>query len=102
MSTWAEGKTYDYYGRPLVCARRFFVGQTELVALHWPAVAPALPEPFIRTARALAPCVLPIVTETLGGVTHPETCHHDWYPTLTASGGPNDGLRCCSGCGGAA
>ena len=95
MSTWIEGKTYDYYGQPIVCVRRFFEGPLEMVELQ------AYGGSCIRAARTLAPCVVPKVTETLGGVCRPDACHHDWYGTVRANAGPHAGMLCCEGCGGA-
>lgn len=107
MSTWVEGRRYSYYGEPLLCVRRYFEGPLELVDLCFAeevAVvgmenASAVSPVFTRTARTLAPCVLPRVTETLGGVTRPESCHHDWYGRVTADAGPHAGQSCCEACG---
>ncbi len=105
MSTWVEGRTYDYYGTPLVCRRRFFVGALEHVELSGlDSLAPdgsvAESARFIRTARALAPCVTPRVTETLGGVLRADCCDHRHYGRVTANAGPHAGRVCCDACGG--
>lgn len=99
MSRWEPGGAYDYYGQALWCVRRFFVGPLELVELAWVVAVGDDPQPFVRTARALAPCVKPQVTETLGGVTAPAFCHHDWYGRTLADTGPHAGETCCEACG---
>jgi hypothetical protein len=95
MSRWEEGRAYDYYGETITCARRWFDGPLEMVEL----LPPSIDGPCIRTARALAPCVVPQVTETLGGVTRPDACHHDWYGRVLADAGPHAGQLCCEACG---
>lgn len=105
MTTWVEGRTYDYYGAPLTCVRRYFEGTLELVDLAFPiaavAVAEGCSQHFTRTARTLAPCVKPEVTETLGGVLRADACaHHESFARVTANAGPNAGKLCCSACGG--
>lgn len=104
MSTWVDGRIYDYYGRQLRCLRRFFIGPLEHVELVDEVLAAAAGGPaespsFVRTARALAPCVLPRVTETLGGVTAPEFCNHDEHERVRANAGPHLGRLCCEACG---
>lgn len=103
MSTWTAGRTYDYYGVPLVCARRWFDGALEMVDLRHARAATRDGDPppqiFSRSARALAPCVKPRVTETLGGVTRPETCPHERYARVVANAGPHSGAECCEACG---
>lgn len=107
MSTWVEGRVYDYYGTPVRCVRRFFVGPLEHVELEHADARIAVgaePTPLqrcVRTARALAPCVVPRVTDTLGGVCRPDACHHDWYAAVRADAGPNAGRVCCTSCGAA-
>lgn len=75
MSTWIVGRSYDYYGRRLTCTRRWFErdGRLEMVELQddvvlMPDGSEIRQAPFVRTGLALAPCVLPRVTETVGGV----------------------------------
>ena len=149
MSTWEEGRTYDYFGQPIVCVRRFFVGRMEHVIV-WSAPgvrvvsdggyfghlartqaiacalddvrpppldehcerwlrgdfaddprSPGLHSPsgfWCRTARTLD-CVKPRITDTLGGVTRYDACHHDWYRSIIANAGPFAGRRCCTACG---
>lgn len=104
MSTWREGRTYNYYGTAIVCVRRWFEGPMEMVELKPPdaVTADGTVVSFtscIRTACTLAPCVVPKVTETLGGVCRPDACHHKWYPTVRANAGPNEGRVCCTSCG---
>ena len=103
MSTWVEGRSYDYFGDQLVCVRRYFEGSLELVGMAFvvPAVVGAEPasEVFTRTARTLAPCVFPRVTETLGGVTRADACDHRYYGRVRANAGPHAGLECCDACG---
>lgn len=99
MSVWQPGRTYDYFGVPIVCLRRWFEGPLEMVDLAQVVAAPATATPFTRTARALAPCVKPRVTETLGGVLNFAFCDHRHHPRVVANAGPNGGLECCSGCG---
>lgn len=101
MSVWRAWRTYDYYGTPIRCVRRWFDGTLEMVDLVYAAHSTDGPDVLTRTARTLAPCVRPRVTDTLGGVTRPSACDHAWYGALIADAGPNAGLRCCSACGGA-
>jgi hypothetical protein len=109
MSVWIEGHRYNYYGRTLLCVRRYFEGCLELVDLASEEAlrlfadgATAAESPtFTRTARALAPCVLPRVTRTLGGVTRPDRCDHRYCEHFEADAGPNAGRVCCALCGGA-
>ncbi len=106
MSTWIEGRTYDYYGQPLTCLRRYFDGALELVDLTFYVEAPAEPESFTRAALTLAPCVIPRVTETLGGVLRPDACRHEQSlagepARLIANAGPFAGHECCALCGSA-
>lgn len=99
MSVWQPGSTYDYYGQPVICVARYFAGNMEMVDLAVPVAAGEALTTFTRTARTLAPCVSPRVTETLGGVTRAEFCHHDWYGSHRANAGPHNGLVCCEACG---
>lgn len=99
MSTWQAGRMYYYYGDPLICWRRFFEGNLELVEFAHPVAIGESLSTFTRTARALAPCVMPVVTETLGGVTNPSTCDHRDYGNLRANAGPHRGHMCCEACG---
>jgi hypothetical protein len=97
MTVWREGATYDYYGQAIACVRRYFVGPLEHVDLAFVGQR-AQPQVFTRTARALAPCVRPRVTATLGGVSSPASCEHD-YVTIVADAGPHAGAVCCVACG---
>jgi hypothetical protein len=103
VSVWVEGRAYDYYGKRIVCARRYFQGPLELVDLAFESAAVAgggaRPPVVTRTAHALAPCVLPRVTETLGGVRAPGHCDHRHYRRVTADAGPHVGAVCCEACG---
>jgi hypothetical protein len=104
VSRWQEGLTYDYYGVPLTCVRRYFDGPLEMVELRPPTQTPGdvlacASEPIVRTARTLAPCVKPRVTETLGGVTNRDYCDHRGFGRVVADAGPNAGKECCDGCG---
>lgn len=103
MSRWVEGRCYDYGNTPVLCVRRWFDGPLEMVDLaHLQAAVvggEAKHETFTRTARALAPCVIPRVTATLGGVTVPGSCEHAQYPRVMADAGPNAGHVCCEACG---
>jgi hypothetical protein len=110
VSTWVEGKVYDYYGKHIRCMRRWFDGALEMVSfLPWPQHSDRFPSivaeyaatavPFERTARTLAPCVRPPVTETLGGVLAPWACEHEFTGRVVADAGPYAGRVCCSGCG---
>lgn len=102
MSTWVEGGRYRYYDvGDLVCMRRYFEDSLEMVDLAFAVEAPRAPEVFTRTARALAPCVVPRVTETLGGVRRADACDHRGYPRVLANAGPHAGHQCCEACGGA-
>ncbi|MFA7295652.1 MAG: hypothetical protein WC211_00530 [Dehalococcoidia bacterium] len=96
MSTWQEGRVYDYYGTPILCERRYFVGSVETVDLSSGG------KTITRTARALAPCVTPRVTTTLGGVLSADYCDHRTYGRATADAGPHAGAVCCIACGGVA
>lgn len=119
MSTWHVGRTYNYYGRELRCVGRYFDRLLEIVALQnadepWDGQMPPyradllnvcgmIPghPAFFRAARTLAPCVLPRVTETLGGVMNAAFCRHDLgKERLIADAGPNAGKLCCGLCGG--
>lgn len=109
MSTWEIGRRYDYYGTPIVCVARYFDGALEMVDLAFvrtaqaPGGEAAMSESFTRTALALAPCVRPRVTETLGGVTRCDLCSHDGgverRPLVVANAGLFVGLPCCPLCG---
>lgn len=105
MSTWQVGRVYDYYGTPIRCVRRWFDGALELVALQYVGLgdvvgAGAEPHPFVRTARALSVCVVPRVTETLGGVYRGDACEHlERYGRVLADAGPHAGKVCCMACG---
>lgn len=109
MSRWREGATYRYLGRDeIVCARRYFDGALEMVDLRYAAPVAAAPdgsavepEVFTRTARTLAPCVVPRVIDTLGGVCRPDACDHRYGgEPLLADAGPHAGRLCCRSCGG--
>jgi hypothetical protein len=111
MTTWIEGRVYNYYGAPIVCMRRYFEGALELVDLVYqePLAAGEVvrsPAFNVRTASALAPCVVPRVTETLGGVMHPVACDHHQGVSgeparVRANAGPFNGRECCQLCGSA-
>lgn len=112
MSVWIEGKVYDYGGTQIICLRRWFNGPMEMVDLASPTdpraatsyTASVDDPPFagvcVRTALALAPCVRPKVTNTLGGVLAPWGCDHRHYRHITADAGPRAGKVCCTACGG--
>lgn len=93
--TWKQGQVYDYYGAKLRCTNRWFDGALEMVLLCYESNEFG----FVRCARTLARCVIPRVIDTLGGVTRPDKCHHDWYGKVTADTGPFAGRECCTACG---
>lgn len=106
MSAWQEGRTYSYYGTPIACRRRWFEGALELVELVYAVTADERPAAIVRTAAAIAPCVVPRVTDTLGGVYRADMCEHrqnlNGEPRrVIANAGPFAGRECCALCGGA-
>ncbi len=100
--SWMIGKTYDYYGRSIRPVARSFDGALELIAFEFvPPINTAEGKVWVRTAMTLAPCVVPRVSEWLGGVCGVDNCKH-WseYGTTIAKHGPHAGQLCCMGCGG--
>jgi hypothetical protein len=104
VSTWVEDRVYDYCGQKIRCVRRYLEGCLELVDLqlaeqHQASGADIEPVTITRTARTLAPCVVPKVTETLGGVLRAGACDHRHYGRVIANAGPNAAKECCDACG---
>jgi hypothetical protein len=100
---WEIGCVYNYYGKSIRPVSRMFHGALECIEFE--CVPPCMTEEgptWLRTARALAPCVVPRVRETLGGVMRADVCRHDWPDArpFVSRFGPHAGRLCCPSCGG--